>query len=68
MVKPLLKTNQNYSNLLPQNIKKYFEVLNGFDQNHALLCVLPRTNVFGKFLHLKELTSFDVKKDTSPSN
>ena len=42
MVKLLLHTNRNYSNLLPQNMKNYFEVLNGFDQNHGLLCVLPQ--------------------------
>ena len=46
MVKPLLHRNRNYSNLLPQTMKKYFEILNGFDQNHGLLCVLPRSNVF----------------------
>ena len=62
VVKPLLHANQNYSNLLPQNMKKYFDVLNGFDQNHGLLCVLPRSTVFGKFLHLNKLTSVDIKK------
>ena len=62
MVKPLLQTNRNYSNLLPQNMKKYFEVFNGFDKNHGLLYVLPRSSVFGKFLHLNKLTSVDIKK------
>ena len=62
VVKLLLHANQNYSNLLPQNMKKYFDVLNGFDQNHGLLCVLPRSTVFGKFLHLNKLTSVDIKK------
>ena len=58
MVKPLLHRNRNYSNLLPQTMKKYFEILNGFDQNHGLLCVLPRS----MFLHLNKLTSVDIKK------
>ena len=43
-------------------MKNYSEVLNGFDQNHSLLCVLPRSNVFGKFLHLNKLTSVDLRK------
>ena len=46
MGKPLLQTNQNYSNLIFQNIKKYFDVLNGFDHNHGLICVFPRPIFF----------------------